>query len=104
MTRPTRSSRLLLSRPTPPKSVRSANLSRPLRTGTERPASRPREGREGEGSTLLSDIDHRSSASGGLFSAPDEVAVAELPVPIDSVVDPRIGAHGRALLTFEDGS
>ncbi len=27
-----------------------------------------------------------------------------LPVPIDSVVDPRIGAHGPALLTFEDGT
>jgi carbamoyl-phosphate synthase small subunit len=52
---------------------------------------------------------HRSSASGGLFHARGEIgaaghAGAELSVPIDSAVDPRIGAHGRALLTFEDGS
>ena len=47
---------------------------------------------------MLTKLDHRSSASGGLFVAPD------LPIPIDSVVDPRIGAHGPALLTFEDGS
>jgi len=47
---------------------------------------------------LLTKLDRRSSASGGLFIAPN------LPIPVDSVVDPRIGAHGPALLTFEDGS
>ena len=41
---------------------------------------------------------HRSGASGGLFVERD------LPLPVDSVVDPRIGAFGRALLTFEDGT
>jgi len=47
---------------------------------------------------LLTKLDHRSAASGGLFLASD------LPLPMDSVVDPRIGAHGPALLTLEDGS
>jgi carbamoyl-phosphate synthase small subunit len=41
---------------------------------------------------LLNTTDHRSNASGGLFLAPD------------SVVDPRIGAVGPALLALEDGT
>jgi carbamoyl-phosphate synthase small subunit len=41
--------------------------------------------------------DHRSDKSGGLFSA-------RLPIPVDSVVDPRIGAHGPAVLALEDGT
>ena len=44
------------------------------------------------------DADHRPTASGGLFVAP------RLPLPVDSVVDPRIGAHGPALLALEDGT
>ncbi|HUR15714.1 MAG TPA: glutamine-hydrolyzing carbamoyl-phosphate synthase small subunit, partial [Candidatus Limnocylindrales bacterium] len=40
--------------------------------------------------------DHRSYESGGLFSA--------ISVPFDSVVDPRIGANGPALLALEDGT
>ncbi|MEP7378723.1 MAG: glutamine-hydrolyzing carbamoyl-phosphate synthase small subunit, partial [Chloroflexota bacterium] len=44
--------------------------------------------------------DHRSSASGGLFVAPD---ARRLAVPFDAVVDPRIGALGPALLALEDG-
>jgi carbamoyl-phosphate synthase small subunit len=47
---------------------------------------------------LLTEHGHRSGASGGLF------VERELPLPIDSVVDPRIGAFGPALLTFEDGT
>ena len=47
---------------------------------------------------MLTNHGHRSGASGGLFLAPD------LPLPADSVVDPRIGALGPALLTFEDGT
>ncbi len=47
---------------------------------------------------MLTKVDHRSGASGGFFVAP------ELPLPVDAVVDPRIGAHGPALLTLEDGS
>ena len=41
---------------------------------------------------------HRSTESGGLFPA------RRLPIPADSVVDPRIGALGPALLALEDGS
>ncbi len=53
--------------------------------------------------------DHRSSASGGLSSAPDlpeglPTADDGLPIPFDSVVDPRIGAQGPALLALEDGT
>jgi carbamoyl-phosphate synthase small subunit len=47
---------------------------------------------------LLTRVDHRSSESDGFFLAPD------LPIPVDAVVDPRIGAHGPALLTLEDGT
>ncbi len=47
---------------------------------------------------MLTNHGHRSGASGGFFVASD------LPLPIDSVVDPRIGAHGPALLAFEDGT
>jgi len=47
---------------------------------------------------LLTEHGHRSGASGGLF------VERELPLPMDSVVDPRIGAFGPALLTFEDGT
>lgn len=58
------------------------------------------------------DTDHRSIASGGLFVARAELDLppddgpsgADLPIPFDSVVDPRIGAHGPALLALEDGS
>ena len=38
-------------------------------------------------------MNHRSSESGGSFS-----------LPMDSVVDPRIGGHGPALLALEDGT
>ncbi|HEY5488696.1 MAG TPA: glutamine-hydrolyzing carbamoyl-phosphate synthase small subunit [Candidatus Limnocylindrales bacterium] len=41
--------------------------------------------------------DHRSTESGGSFSA-------RLPIPADSVVDPRIGALGPGLLALEDGT
>ena len=47
---------------------------------------------------MLTRVDHRSAASGGLFVA------SGWPLPVDSVVDPRIGSHGPALLTLEDGS
>jgi carbamoyl-phosphate synthase small subunit len=43
-------------------------------------------------------VDHRSTASGGLF------LTRRLPLPVDSVVDPRIGANGPALLALEDGT
>ncbi len=46
---------------------------------------------------------HRSSASDGLFVAPDTSA-GELPIPAGSVVDPRLGATGPALLALEDGT
>jgi carbamoyl-phosphate synthase small subunit len=42
-------------------------------------------------------IDHRSSEGGGPF-------FARLPIPVDSVVDPRIGAAGPAVLALEDGT
>ncbi|MDQ3937310.1 MAG: hypothetical protein M3253_01370, partial [Chloroflexota bacterium] len=42
--------------------------------------------------------DHRSATGGGRFVA------AELPLPTDAVVDPRLVAHGPALLALEDGS
>jgi len=51
---------------------------------------------------LFETTGHRSSASGGLFLASDRPT--DLPLPADSVVDPRIGSHGPALLTFEDGT
>jgi len=44
---------------------------------------------------------HRSSASGGLFVTPRPSA---LPIPVDAVVDPRIGSRGPALLALEDGT
>lgn len=54
--------------------------------------------------------DHRSSESGGLFSAPGTDVPADprfratrLRIPPDSVVDPRIGALGPALVALEDG-
>ena len=52
---------------------------------------------------------HRSDVSGGLFSARVEAAGTDsprsrLPIPVDSVVDPRIGAAGPALLALEDGT
>jgi carbamoyl-phosphate synthase small subunit len=50
------------------------------------------------------DTDHRSTASGGLFVGSDLAKAAGLPIPVDSVVDPRIGAHGPALLALEDGT
>jgi carbamoyl-phosphate synthase small subunit len=43
-------------------------------------------------------LDHRSATSGGRFLS------ADLPLPFDAVVDPRIGALGPALLALEDGS
>jgi carbamoyl-phosphate synthase small subunit len=46
-------------------------------------------------------LDHRSSASGGLFVAADQ---GVLPIPADSVVDRRLGAAGPALLALEDGT
>jgi carbamoyl-phosphate synthase small subunit len=45
---------------------------------------------------------HRSSESGGLFLGRE--LPARLPIPTDSVVDPRIGGHGPALLVLEDGT
>jgi carbamoyl-phosphate synthase small subunit len=49
--------------------------------------------------------DHRSTASGGSFVRRGAGAVAApLPLPSDSVVDPRIGANGEALLALEDGT
>ena len=48
----------------------------------------------------MHNVDHRSSASGGLFVARRGLG---LPVPFDAVVDPRIGALGPALLALEDG-
>jgi carbamoyl-phosphate synthase small subunit len=46
--------------------------------------------------------DHRSSQSGGPFLGRE--LPARLPIPTDSVVDPRIGGHGPALLVLEDGT
>ncbi len=46
--------------------------------------------------------DHRSAVSGGLFVAREPAL--QLPLPVDAVVDPRIGAHGPALLVLEDGT
>jgi carbamoyl-phosphate synthase small subunit len=49
--------------------------------------------------------DHRSEPGGGRFlSATVEPAAADLPVPADAVVDPRIGSNGPALLMLEDGT
>ena len=49
--------------------------------------------------------DHRSTASGGFFvSAADAGGRPRLPLPVDAVVDPRIGAHGPTLLTLADGT
>jgi len=49
--------------------------------------------------------DHRSVESGGLFPALDlPILGADLPIPPDAVVDPRIGALGPALLALEDGT
>ncbi|HSH21070.1 MAG TPA: carbamoyl-phosphate synthase domain-containing protein, partial [Candidatus Caenarcaniphilales bacterium] len=48
--------------------------------------------------------DHRSDASGGRFMSGVAVRGDRLPVPTDAVVDPRIGAHGPALLALEDGT
>jgi carbamoyl-phosphate synthase small subunit len=49
---------------------------------------------------------HRSPASGGLFSATGAAlpGVPALPLPADSVVDPRLGAQGPALLVLADGT
>ncbi len=54
----------------------------------------------------MTQLGHRSSASGGLFtgSAAAIDATAQLPLPFDAVVDPRIGALGLALLALEDGT
>ena len=46
--------------------------------------------------------DHRPNTGGGLFIG--RAAPPNLPLPVDSVVDPRIGAHGEALLALADGS
>jgi carbamoyl-phosphate synthase small subunit len=56
--------------------------------------------------------DHRSGTSGGLFMSADRAGplqapasgMAPLPLPTDSVVDPRIGGHGPAVLALEDGT
>jgi carbamoyl-phosphate synthase small subunit len=56
---------------------------------------------------ILQFDDHRLPAGGG-FSLSGPAAVlpihAPLPLPLDAVVDPRIGAHGPALLALEDGT
>ncbi len=49
----------------------------------------------------MHNTDHRSSASGGPFVAREG---PRLPVPVDAVVDPRIGALGPALVALEDGT
>src|SRR5687768_1291521 len=65
----------------------------------------PCEGREGERRIVFELTGHRSSASGGLFSAGGAGrGEGRLPIPADSVVDPRIGASGPALLALEDGT
>ncbi|HUG48025.1 MAG TPA: glutamine-hydrolyzing carbamoyl-phosphate synthase small subunit [Candidatus Limnocylindria bacterium] len=46
----------------------------------------------------LTQLDHRSRASGGHFMS------GGLALPFDAVVDPRIGAWGPAVLALEDGS
>jgi carbamoyl-phosphate synthase small subunit len=43
--------------------------------------------------------DHRLPVGGGFL-----VSGVQLPLPLDAVVDPRIGAHGPALLALEDGT
>ena len=52
---------------------------------------------------------HRSEPGGGRLMTgnppmPAWRALADLPVPADAVVDPRIGSHGPALLVLEDGT
>jgi len=51
---------------------------------------------------------HRSEPGGGRFMSANlpvqTRALADLPVPADAVVDPRIGSHGPALLVLEDGT
>jgi carbamoyl-phosphate synthase small subunit len=47
---------------------------------------------------LVLSTDHRSIESGGLFST------RGFKIPVDSVVDPRIGAKGSAVLALEDGT
>jgi carbamoyl-phosphate synthase small subunit len=49
--------------------------------------------------------DHRAEQAGGPFvSGPSRPPSGALAPPLDAVVDPRIGAHGPALLALEDGS
>jgi carbamoyl-phosphate synthase small subunit len=49
--------------------------------------------------------DHRAARAGGPFvGGPSRLAGALLTPPLDAVVDPRIGAHGPALLALEDGT
>ena len=47
---------------------------------------------------------HRSIESGGLSSASESLPGRGLPLPLDAVVDPRLGACGPALLALEDGT
>ena len=48
--------------------------------------------------------DHRSTVSGGrLFERTVQVG-HELPLPVEAVVDPRLDAHGPALIALEDGT
>jgi carbamoyl-phosphate synthase small subunit len=52
------------------------------------------------------DRDRLRDADGGRFHVPTEpgTVIPALPLPPDAVVDPRIGAHGPALLALEDGT
>jgi carbamoyl-phosphate synthase small subunit len=56
--------------------------------------------------TTRTNTGHRSIESGGLFSALGAVdaSAITLPLPLDAVVDPRLGACGPALLALEDGT
>jgi carbamoyl-phosphate synthase small subunit len=66
-------------------------------------AAPERAGKEVDSSVFQSG--HRPQRSGGSFAASTAAGTAaDLPLPADSVVDPRIGAHGPALLALEDGT
>ncbi len=71
-----------------------------LDIGPERPARRLRESREG-GRSIALQTDHRSVEGGGFLFAQRPTRIL---IPVDAVVDPRIGAAGQAVLALEDGS
>ena len=88
---------------TPPRSACSANLkSIPSHRSRETGEGGPeRTGKERSKLAALT-LDHRSTRERWSFFCARRRAA--LPIPADSVVDPAIGAHGPALLTFEDGT